>query len=102
MANAKLDIDISAFNANVKTATGILKGLDAEMKATDATFKATGNSEKQLADKTKVLNSQIRVQKGIIDQAKQALDALSKQGVAEADAEYQKWYATLMKASKGL
>lgn len=102
MANAKLDIDISAFNANVKTATGILKGLDAEMKATDATFKATGNSEKQLADKTKVLNSQIRVQKGIIDQAKQALDALSKQGVAEADAEYQKWYATLMKATAGM
>lgn len=102
MANAKLDIDISAFNANVNTAKGILKGLDAEMKATDATFKATGNSEKQLADKTKVLNSQIRVQKGIIDQAKQALDALSKQGVAEADAEYQKWYATLMKATAGM
>jgi hypothetical protein len=102
MANAKLDIDISAFDANVKTATGILKGLDAEMKATDATFKATGNSEKQLADKTKVLNSQIRVQKGIIDQSKQALDALSKQGVAEADAEYQKWYATLMKATAGM
>ena len=102
MANAKLDIDIGAFQSNIKAAQGVLKGLDAQMKAADATFKATGNSEKQLADKTRTLNSQLQVQKGIADQAKQALKAMDEAGVDPLDASYQKLYATMMTATAGM
>ena len=102
MANAKLDVDIGAFQSNIKAAQGVIKGLDAQMKAADATFKATGNSEKQLADKTRTLNSQLQVQKGIADQAKQALKAMDEAGVDPLDASYQKLYATMMNATAGM
>ena len=102
MANAKLDVDIGGFVSNITSAKNILKGLDAEMKATDATFKATGNAEQQLANKTKTLNSQIQIQKGIADQAAQALKAMTDAGVDPADAAYQRLYATMMNATAGM
>jgi len=102
MANAKLDVDIGGFISNISSAKNILKGLDAEMKATDATFKATGNAEQQLANKTKTLNSQIQIQKGIADQAAQALKAMTDAGVDPADAAYQRLYATMMNATAGM
>ena len=74
--NVKMGVDLSSFNSGIREGQGILKGLNAEMKATEAEFKATGNAEKALADKTKTLNSQLQVQKGIADQAAQALKAM--------------------------
>ena len=100
--NAKLGVDLSSFEAGIKTGQSILKGLNAEMKATEAEFKATGNSEKALADKTKTLNSQLQAQKGIADQAKQALKAMDDAGVQPTDAAYQKLYATMMNATAGM
>ena len=102
MANAKLDVDIGAFQSNITAAKNILKGLDAEMKATDATFRATGNAEQQLASKTNVLNQQIRVQKGLANEAQQAMKAMADAGVDPADAAYQKLYATMMNATAGM
>lgn len=102
MANAKLDVDIGSFVSNINSAKSVLKGLDAEMKAADATFKATGNSEQQLTSKTKTLNSQIQIQKGIADQAAQALKAMKDAGVDPMDASYQKLYATMMNATAGM
>ena len=102
MANAKLDVEIGSFVSNINSAKSVLKGLDAEMKAADATFKATGNSEQQLTSKTKTLNSQIQIQKGIADQAAQALKAMKDAGVDPMDASYQKLYATMMNATAGM
>lgn len=102
MANAKLDVDIASFQANINAAKNVLKGLSAEMKAADATFKATGNAEKQLADKTKTLNSQIQIQKGIADQASKALKAMKDSGVDPMDASYQRLYATMVNATAGM
>lgn len=102
MANAKLDVDIGSFVSNINSAKSVLKGLDAEMKSADATFKATGNSEQQLTSKTKTLNSQIQIQKGIADQAAQALKAMKDAGVDPMDASYQKLYATMMNATAGM
>ena len=100
--NAKLGVDLSSFEEGIRTGQSILKGLNAEMKATEAEFKATGNSEKALADKTKTLNSQLQAQKGIADQAKQALKAMDDAGVQPTDAAYQKLYATMMNATAGM
>ena len=80
--NVKMGVDLSSFNSGIREGQGILKGLNAEMKATEAEFKATGNAEKALADKTKTLNSQLQVQKGIADQAAQALKAMEEAGKA--------------------
>ena len=102
MPNAKLDIDIAGFQNSINTAKGILKGLNAEMKNADAEFKATGNAEKALADKTKALNSQLQVQKGIADQAQQALKAMEDAGIKPTDQAYQKLYATMMNANAGM
>lgn len=102
MPNAKLDIDIAGFQNSINTAKGILKGLNAEMKNADAEFKATGNAEKALADKTKALNSQLQVQKGIADQAQQALKAMDDAGIKPTDQAYQKLYATMMNANAGM
>ena len=102
MANAKLDVDIGGFVSSINSAKNVLKGLDAEMRAADATFKATGNSEQQLANKTKTLNSQIQIQKGIADQAAQALKAMQAAGVDPLDASYQRLYATMMNATAGM
>jgi hypothetical protein len=100
--NAKLGVDLTSFESGIRTGQSILKGLKAEMKATEAEFKATGNSEQLLANKTKVLNSQLQAQKGIADQAKQALKAMDDAGVEPTEAAYQKLYATLMNANAGM
>lgn len=100
--NVKLGVDLSSFNSGIKQGQNVLKGLNAEMKATEAEFKATGNAEQMLANKTKTLNSQLQVQKGIADQAKQALKAMDDAGIKPTDAAYQKLYATLMNATAGM
>jgi len=100
--NAKMNVDIGPFKSGIQQGTQILKGLNAEMKATDAEFKVTGNAEKKLEQQTKTLNSQMQVQKGIIDQAQKALKAMTDAGVDPADKAYQQMYATLMNAQAGL
>ena len=71
--NVKLGVDIGEFKSGIQSGQAILKGLNAEMKNAESTFKATGNAEQKLASQTKTLNSTIQVQKGIADQARQAL-----------------------------
>ena len=100
--NVKLGVDIGAFKSGIKDGQNILKGLNAEMKAADAEFKATGNAEKLMADKTKTLNSQLQVQKGIVDQAQKALKQMTDAGVDPADRAYQQLYATMMNAQAGM
>jgi chromosome segregation ATPase len=100
--NVKLGVDLSAFTSGIREGQNIMKGLNAEMKATEAEFKKTGNAEQMLANKTKTLNSQLQVQKGIADQAKQALKAMDEAGVKPTDAAYQKLYATMMNATAGM
>jgi len=102
MASAKLDVDISGLQANINTAKGIMKGLNAEMKATEAEFKNTGNAEQYLANKTKTLNSQLNMQKAVADSAEKALKQMTDSGVDPADASYQRMYATLMNAQAGM
>ena len=100
--NVKLGVDLGGFTSGIKEGQQILKGLNAEMKATEAEFAATGNAEQLLANKTKTLNSQLQVQKGIADQAAQALKAMESAGIAPTDAAYQKMYATMMNATAGM
>ena len=99
--NVKMGVDIGGFTSGIREGQQILKGLNAEMKASDAAFKATGNAEQKLNSQTKTLNSTLNVQKGIADQARQALDAMTKAGVDPASAAYQKMYVTLMNAEAG-
>ena len=100
--NMKLGVDLSGFKSGIQQGTQILKGLNAEMKATEAEFKATGDAEQKMASQTKNLTSQIRVQKGIVDQAQKALDEMTKAGIDQADKAYQQMYATMMKAQQGM
>lgn len=100
--NVKLGVDIGEFKSGIQSGQAILKGLNAEMKNAESTFKATGNAEQKLASQTKTLNSTIQVQKGIADQARQALEQMTKAGVDPADVAYQKLYATMMNAEAGM
>lgn len=100
--NVVMGVDISGFNNGIKQGQSILKGLNAEMKAADAAFKATGNAEQQLTAKTKTLTSQLQVQKGIADQAEQAMQKLAAAGIAPTNQEYQRLYATMMNATAGM
>ena len=99
--STKVDVDISGFTSGIREGQQILKGLNAEMKASDAAFKATGNAEQKLNSQTSTLNKTIQQQKSIADNARQALEAMTKAGVDPADAAYQKMYVTLMNAEAG-
>lgn len=99
--NVKMGVDLGGFTSGIKEGQQILKGLNAEMKASDAAFKATGNAEQKLNSQTKTLNSTLNVQKGIADQARQALQKMADAGVDPADTAYQKLYVTLMNAEAG-
>ena len=99
--NVKMGVDISGFTSGIKQGQQILKGLNAEMKASEAEFKATGNAEQKAASQTKTLNSQLNVQRGIADQAKQALQAMTDAGINPADAAYQKLYVQMLNAEAG-
>ena len=100
--NVKMGVDLGDFTAGIKQGQSILKGLNAEMKATESEFKATGNAQQMLEKKTKTLNSQLNIQKGIADQAKQALKQMDKEGVQPTDKDYQRLYGTLMQAQSGM
>lgn len=100
--NVKLGVDLSQFTSGIREGQNIMKGLNAEMKNAEAEFKATGNAEQMLAAKTKTLNSQIQIQKGIADQAAQALKAMTDAGINPTDAAYQKLYATMINATAGM
>ena len=99
--NVKMGVDIGGFTSGIKQGQQILKGLNAEMKASEAEFKATGNAEQKLNAQTKTLNSQLNVQKGIADQARQALKKMTDQGIDPADAAYQKLYVQMLNAEAG-
>jgi len=99
--NVKMGVDIGGFTAGIKEGQQILKGLNAEMKASEAEFKATGNAEQKLTSQTKTLTSQLNVQKGIVNQCKQALDKMTANGVSPASKEYQKLYLQMMNAQAG-
>ena len=99
--NVKMGVDIGGFTSGIKQGQQILKGLNAELKASESEFKATGNAEQKLANQTKTLTSQLNVQKGIADQARQALKAMTDAGVDPTDAAYQRLYVTLMNAEAG-
>ena len=99
--NVKLGVDIGAFKSGIKQGQQILKGLNAELKASESEFKATGTAEQKLANQTKTLTSQLNFQKGIADQARQALKAMTDAGVDPTDAAYQRLYVTLMNAEAG-
>ena len=100
--NVKMGVDIGAFKSGIQQGQNVLKGLNAEMKSTEAEFKATGNAEQLLANKTKTLNSQLQVQKGIVDQASQALKKMDAAGIQPTDKAYQQLYATMMNAQAGM
>ena len=99
--NVKMGVDIGGFTSGIKQGQQILKGLNAELKASESEFKATGNAEQKLASQTKTLTSQLNVQKGIADQARAALKAMTDAGVDPTDAAYQRLYVTLMNAESG-
>ena len=99
--NVKMGVDIGGFTSGIKQGQQILKGLNAEMKASEAEFKATGNAEQKLNAQTKTLNSQLNVQRGIADQARKALQAMTDQGIDPADAAYQKLYVQMLNAEAG-
>jgi len=101
-STVKLAADISSFKSEISAGQNVLRGLKAELKATDAEFKATGNAEQKLASQTKTLNSQFEIQRGIADQARQALEKMANSGVKETDAAYQQMYATMMNATAGM
>ena len=100
--NMKLGVDLGGFKSGINEGKAILKGLNAEMKSAEAEFKKTGNSEQLMANKTKTLNSQIEVQKGIVDKAKKALQEMDKAGIQPTDKAYQQMYTTMMQAQAGM
>ena len=100
--NVKMGVDLSSFNSGIQEGQRIMRGLNQEMKTAEAEFKATGDAEKKLSDNVKTLNSQLEVQKGIADQAQQALDKMTAAGVQPTDKAYQKMYTTLLKAKEGM
>ena len=100
--NVKLGVDLSGFDSGIRQGQQILKGLNAEMKKSEAEFKATGNAEQKLTSQTKTLNNTIQVQKGIADQARQAMEKLTNAGIDPADVAYQKLYATMVNAEAGM
>ena len=99
--NVKMGVDISSFTSGIREGQNILKGLNAELKNSEAEFKATGDAEQRLETQTRTLNSQISVQKGIADQARQALEKMKKNGVDESNSAYQKLYTQMMNAQAG-
>ena len=102
MPSTKFDVDISSFKNGISTAKSEVKTLDQQMKMIDATFKATGNSEQALATKTQTLNSRMAAQKAIADQAKQALDAMNKEGIKPSSESYQNMARELLRAQTGM
>lgn len=102
MPSVKFDVDVSSFKNGISSAKSEVKTLDQQMKMIDATFKATGDSEQALAQKTQTLNSRMTAQKSIADQAKKALDEMTKKGIDPSSESYQRMARELLAAQTGM
>jgi len=100
--SVKMGVDITQFKQGMQQAQQSAKTLNAQMKANEAQYKATGDKEKYLAEQTKLLKAQMDAQKTAAANAQKALDAMTKNGVSETSAEYQKMATQLANATAAM
>lgn len=102
MPSAKFDVEMSGFRSGIAAAKNEVKTLDAQMKNLDATMKVQGKSEQTLSQQTETLNKRMAAQKTMAENAKNALDAMTREGIDPASDSYQRMARELLNAQTGM
>lgn len=101
--NVKMGVTgVSEFKRNMTEAKNSIKTLDSALELNEKQLKATGNAEEYMKTKMELLEIKLEKQQSIVDNAKKALDDMSKEGVDKASASFQKMQQTLLKAESDL
>lgn len=101
--NVKMGVTgVSEFKRNMTEAKNSIKTLDSALELNEKQLKATGNAEEYMKTKMELLEIKLEKQQSLVDNAKKALDDMSKEGVDKASASFQKMQQTLLKAESDL
>lgn len=97
--NVKMGVTgIYQFKRDIGTAKESIKTLTAALELNEKQFKATGDKEIYLRDRAELLNTKLKTQKSVVNQARQALEKMEKDGVSKADKSFQSMQQTMLKA----
>ena len=96
--SVKLTADVSGFKKNINEATQSVKTLDAQLETNEKQLKLNGDAELYMKNKAALLEQQLEAQRKVVVSTHNALEAMKKNGVSPASAEFQKMEQNLAKA----
>ena len=96
--SVKLTADVGGFKKGINEATAAVKTLDAQLETNEKQLKLNGDAELYMKNKSALLEKQLEEQRKVVVNTKNALDAMKKNGVSPASAEFQKMEQNLAKA----
>lgn len=101
--NVKMGVSgVSQFKQSMKDAQNSVKTLDQQLKLNEAQFRQTGDAETYMQQKTELLQRQIEEQKGVVEQAEKALEAMRTQGVSPTSQSFQQMQQQMLRAQTDL
>ena len=103
--NANVNVGVTGvaqFKQGMKDAQNAVKTLDQQLKLNEAQFKLTGDAEAYMEQKTKLLQDKLEEQKRVVQQAEEALKAMSDNGVSKSSAAFQQMQQNLVRAQTDL
>ena len=101
--NVKMGVSgVAQFKRDINVSKESMKTLKAQMELTEEQFKATGDSQTYMKDKAELLNVKMKTQKGIIENAKKALEEMNKNGVDKSSKAFQDMQRAMIDAQTEL
>lgn len=93
---------VQQYKRDMRTAEQSVKTLRAEMMEAASQYELTGDKEEYAKEKTRILQEQIAAQKTVVENAKKALEQLTKDGVDPASKQFQTMRAQVANAQTQL
>ena len=93
---------VGPFKTAINEAKAATKSLDQELKLAQAQFKATGDSETYLAQRSRILSSQMQQQESAAKSARDAMAAMTANGIKETSVEFQRMNRAALEAETRL
>ena len=101
--NVKMGVTgVSELKRSMTEAKNAIKTLDSALELNEKQYRKTGDAEEYMKQKADLLQTKLEKQKTVVDNAKKALEQMSKDGTDKASASFQKMQQTLLKAESDL
>lgn len=93
---------VGPFKTAINEAKAATKSLDQELKLAQTQFKSTGDAEQYLAQRSRILSNQMQQQESAAKNARDAMEAMAKNGVQPTSVEFQRMNRAALEAETRL